>query len=160
MTRAEPVRDHAGVRFPPPLIYALPFIAGVLLHRYVGHDRLPRGAGISRLVGWVLLVGGLVLDLSAVGFFRRFRTSLIPIRPSTTLVTSGPYRFTRNPMYLGMGLVYLGLPLLLGYAWPYAFFPLAVILMDRLAIRHEESYLDRKFGEPYRRYRESVRRWI
>lgn len=154
-------RDHSGVYVPPPLFYAIPFAAGIALHHAVGHDRFPAGAlGWTRPLGIVIGVSGLLLALVAEIHFARAGTSPIPIRPSTAFVTGGPYRFTRNPMYVALGLLYLGLPLILGYAWPYLFFPLAILGMNAFVIRKEERYLGEKFGEPYRRYREAVRRWL
>jgi protein-S-isoprenylcysteine O-methyltransferase Ste14 len=82
------------------------------------------------------------------------------MRPTTALVTSGPYRLTRNPMYLGMAFLYAGLALSFGVTWSLAFLPLVLLAVDRLAILREEHYLEAKFGEEYRRYKARVRRWL
>jgi protein-S-isoprenylcysteine O-methyltransferase Ste14 len=158
---AAPAADTAGLPVPPPLLYLFPFLAGVLLHHTVGGDRIPSTpGGAIAVLGWLLLTAGGALIAVPWVLFHRARTSVLPFRPTTAIVTSGPYRFSRNPIYLGMALVYLGLPLLLGYAWPYLFFPPAVFLIMRLVIVREERYLEGKFGDEYRRYRDSVRRWI
>lgn len=154
-------RDHAGVWFPPPLLYAIPFAAGMALHQAVGHDRIPAAAlAWARPLGIALGAFALLLALLAEVWFARAGTSPLPIRPSTAVVTGGPYRFTRNPMYVALALLYLGLPPVLGYAWPYLFFPAAVLAVNAFVIPREERYLEEKFGEPYRAYRGTVRRWL
>lgn len=156
-----PKPDHADVRVPPPLYYAVGFALGAVLHRTVGHDRFPKEVvGPARTVGWVMGAIGLLIDVYAVVRFRFAHTSLLPIRPTTTIVTAGPYRFTRNPMYLGLALLYLGIALVVGYAWPLVFLPFVVLAVDRFVISREERYLEEKFGEAYRRYCKSVHRWL
>lgn len=92
--------------------------------------------------------------------FRDASTSIVPVRPSTALVTSGPYQLTRNPMYVGMAFLYAGLALLLGVIWALALLPAVLLAVDRIAIAREESYLEAKFGAEYRAYRDRVRRWL
>jgi protein-S-isoprenylcysteine O-methyltransferase Ste14 len=92
--------------------------------------------------------------------FRSARTSMVPMRPSTALVTSGPYRVTRNPMYVGMAFLYAGLALLLGVIWSLAFLPAVLLMVDRFVIAREERYLEARFGEEYRAYKGRVRRWL
>lgn len=92
--------------------------------------------------------------------FRRAKTSMVPMKPTTALVTSGPYRLTRNPMYLGMAVLYVALALALGVIWALAVLPFVIFAVDRLVIAREEPYLERKFGEQYRQYKGRVRRWV
>ena len=92
--------------------------------------------------------------------FRRARTSPIPIRPTTALVTNGPYRFSRNPMYLSLVLLYVGLALRLNDFWVLALAPVVIVLVHYLAIVREEQYLERKFGQEYLDYKARVRRWL
>lgn len=154
-------RDHAGIFFPPPLLYAIPFGAGMLLHRIVGGDSFPAPLLPSlRTAGFVIVALGLLLALTAEILFVRAGTSAIPIRPTRAIITRGPYRFTRNPMYISLALDYVGLTLAVGYAWPLAGLPLALLAVDRWVIPREERYLEEKFGDEYRRYRAAVRRWI
>lgn len=153
--------DNAGIVFPPPLIYAIPFLAGLALHRWIGHDSIPPSVwAATRPVGIGIVALGLLVSFSGIVTFRRAQTAIIPHKPASRTVTNGPYRFTRNPMYLGLALVYLGLPLFFGYAWPYLLFPVAALLMDRRVIPKEEAYMERRFGDDYRRYKAAVRRWI
>ena len=85
----------------------------------------------------------------SVGLFRRERTSFIPIKPTTTLVIYGPYRFTRNPMYLSLVCVYVGVALWFGLFWALILFPAVMVLIQRYVIVREEQYLARKFGDKY-----------
>lgn len=153
--------DSAGVVFPPPFLYAIPWLLGYLLHRWLGHDALPAAARpLTRPAGFAVVAVGLLIGFSGIATFLLARTTFVPHRPASALVTGGPYRFTRNPMYLGLAVVYLGLPLALGFAWPYLFFPVAVIAVDRTVIPKEEAYMERRFGDEFRRYKASVRRWV
>jgi protein-S-isoprenylcysteine O-methyltransferase Ste14 len=102
----------------------------------------------------------LALDGWAMLRFQRAGTSMVPMRPTTALVTSGPYQVSRNPMYLGMAVLYVALALSLGVIWSLAFLPLVVFIVDRQVIAREELYLETKFGEDYREYKRRVRRWL
>ena len=107
-----------------------------------------------------VLLGGLVLAASFVRAFRRAGTPVNPGESATTLVTTGPYRLSRNPAYLGMALGYAGIAILSGALW--ALVPLVptLLLIDRGVIRREERHLERKFGEEYLLYRARTRRWL
>jgi len=161
MARATEPRDavppNAGVIAPPPLIYALPLLLGYLLNRWHPLPFLP--AGLSTPLGVLGLLFGLV-GLPAVLAFRRARTSPKPWRPTTALVTTGPYRFSRNPMYLGFSLMYLGIALCSNSTWTLLLLPPSLLLMQFGVIHREERYLEQLFGEDYRQYRAGVRRWI
>jgi protein-S-isoprenylcysteine O-methyltransferase Ste14 len=150
--------DHAGVRVPPPLIYVVLFGLGLLLHELMPFTFLPiipaRVAALLFLGVGVLLAGWSNL------LFRRAHTSLVPIKPTTALVIAGPYRLTRNPMYLGLLCIYIAAALWFGVVWVLVLVPLVVLAVQRLAIIKEERYLEQKFGEAYRQYRAHVRRWI
>ncbi len=131
---------------------------GLLLDHLVPLPPLPRGP--SRILSALLVVPGLGLTLWSLWLFLRARTSPLPMRPATALVRSGPYRWTRNPMYLGLLLLYLGVALLFDVTWALILAPAVVILVGILVIRREEKYLEARFGEEYRRYMGAVRRWI
>ena len=161
MAVPEPARsapDTSGVRVPPPLYYVAGFLAGVAIEAAVPIDR---PAALVTVVGAALGLGAwLYFDGTATFLFARAGTSMIPMRPSTALVTDGPYRFTRNPMYVGMACAYVGLAFLLGLVWPLATLPFVIFAIDRLVIAREEPYLLQRFGEPYREFTRRVRRWI
>jgi protein-S-isoprenylcysteine O-methyltransferase Ste14 len=150
--------DSSGVRIPPPLIYIVGFLVGVALELALPIAALPLALAVSAaLIGFAIW---LALDGAAMLHFRRARTSMIPMKPSSALVTSGPYGFTRNPMYLGMAVLYAALALALGVIWALAFLPVVIFAVDRLVIAREEPYLERKFGDNYRDYKRRVRRWL
>jgi protein-S-isoprenylcysteine O-methyltransferase Ste14 len=158
---APPARDTANLPIPPPLLYFIPFLIGVLLHHLVGGDRVPATAlPAARLAGALLVAIGVAINVSAWIAFHRARTPVMPTKSTTAIAVSGPYRFTRNPLYLSLAVIYLGAALLLGYLWPVLFLPLAVVLIARLVIAREETYLEGKFGAEYASYRDSVRRWF
>jgi protein-S-isoprenylcysteine O-methyltransferase Ste14 len=111
------------------------------------------------------VLGGLFVVLGFVGFagvwaFRRAGTSPNPWRPASALVTSGPYGFSRNPMYLGFTFLYIGVTCWSNSLWPLLPLPFILLYMDRDIIAKEEAYLERRFGDSYREYRGRVRRWL
>ncbi len=155
---AAPKADTSGVRVPPPFYYVAGFLAGVALE-LVSPTRWPP-AGV-RIAVAVLAVGAwLALDGAAMLNFRRAGTSMVPMNPTTALVTSGPYRLTRNPMYLGMAFLYVAFAFALGVLWALAFLPAVLVIVDRFVIAREEPYLERKFGQAYRDYKARARRWL
>jgi protein-S-isoprenylcysteine O-methyltransferase Ste14 len=143
---------------PPPLIYIAFFLVAVGLQRYVPVPPLPIEIGRALSVGLVLLF--LWLSAWSVKRFWSSGTSIVPVRPTAALVTEGPYRFTRNPMYLGLLLLYVGVACGLGLVWPLALAPVLVWVIGSAVIRREERYLTRKFGDTYRQYQTRVRRWL
>jgi protein-S-isoprenylcysteine O-methyltransferase Ste14 len=108
----------------------------------------------------VLIVGGVPLAFHSLGIFRTARTTTVPFEKPSKLVTRGPYRFTRNPMYLGLALIYLGVAGLQAQIWPIMSLLLLIIYIDRVVIPVEESRLREVFGKDYERYCTQVRRWI
>jgi putative hydrolase of HD superfamily len=152
------LRDTAGVKIDPQLIYFLPLVAGLLLERWVPLRIVP--PRLAAPVGIAALVLGLLVGLAAVRSLRQAKTTIQPWEPTTFLVTTGPYRFSRNPIYLGYTLLYLGAAVWLGSGWSLGFLPFVLLAVQRLVIRREEAYLERRQGEPYRAYRAKVRRWL
>ena len=112
------------------------------------------------LLGIVPLVAGVAMNVIASNAFQRAQTTIKPFAESTTLVTSGVYRVSRNPMYLGLVLVQAGIALLLGSASPFIAIPVFIILTERNFIRMEEQGLTQKFGQRWLEYRQQVRRWV
>jgi protein-S-isoprenylcysteine O-methyltransferase Ste14 len=143
---------------PPPLIYLVGLGAGFALEALLPSASLP--AWITWGLGGALALLGFGL---ARAFFRelaRAGTTISPYAHSTVLVTSGAYRISRNPGYLGMALAYAGTALLFGALWPFATLALTLVLIDRGVIRREERNLERTFGAEYRDYKRRTRRWI
>ena len=150
--------DTSGVAFPPPLLYVAGFLVGVGLELAFPVGRPPLAVTLA-----VVAIGAacwLLLDGAATLSFGRARTSMAPYKPSTALVTDGPYRFTRNPMYVGMGFLYVAVAFAIGLVWPLAVLPFVLLAVDRLVISREEPYLERTFGDDYRAYRARVRRGL
>lgn len=110
--------------------------------------------------GIVLIVLGVALGGWALGRFRRAGTSPIPRVPVAAFVPDGPYRFTRNPMYVGFGLVFLGGALWVNSLWLLVLLVVALFVVQQTAILREERYLERKFGVAYTEYKARVRRWV
>ena len=103
---------------------------------------------------------GTALCIAAVRTFHRAGTSPLLDRPTTTLVTSGPYRFSRNPIYIGYTLLYLGISFWANSLWPVVLLPFVLWVMNRAVIAREEAYLQGRFGDAYSSYCQQVRRWL
>lgn len=155
--KAEAIRPRTLVL--PPAPYAAALVGGWWLDRHVTPMRLDWGA-ITAPVGWLLVGVGVLLFLSTLITFWRHHTTVNPYKAARELCTSGPFRFTRNPIYLGDWLILAGVSLLLWTWWPLLFAPLIWALLRYGVIRHEEAHLEGKFGEAYRQYKARVRRWI
>jgi protein-S-isoprenylcysteine O-methyltransferase Ste14 len=161
MENAQPpqdARDTAGVVAPPPLIYLAGLAVGFGLEALLPGPSLP--GALRWIGGGVLVVAGAALLATFNTAFTKKGTAVEPWKPTTAIVTTGPYRVTRNPAYLGMALVYIGIALLAGALWVLVPLPLVLVVIDRAVIAREERYLERKFGEEYLDYRRGVRRWI
>src|SRR6266550_8056161 len=139
--------DSAGVRFPPPLIYLGALLLGLAAERFVTLRSFGIDPRLLVATGALLFVAGAAIMLAAAGLFRRLGTNIPPSQPTTLIATTGPYRWTRNPMYLGMALIYAGLAI--GFDGPMAFamLPLVLIAIQTQVIAREERYLEAKFGE-------------
>lgn len=151
-------QDVAGVIAPPPLIYAAGLALGMLLHRFLRINLLPQR--------WAKFVGGLLIGLSfvpggsAAVTMLRAKTNLDPFHPTTAIVTSGSFRYSRNPIYLSFVLFYTGIAALANALAPLLLLPLVLVVMRRGVIEREERYLEGKFGVEYTQYKARVRRWL
>lgn len=148
---------------PPPAFFVGGFLIGMLLDAMVVQIRLVGASPSTRplaLAGWILFWLGMTISLSGILTFRLAGTTMMPFVPASRLVRHGPYRFTRNPMYLGLTISYIGLALVLNTAWPFILLPLVLWGMVRFVIREEEGYLERTFGSEYVEYKKNVRRWV
>ena len=152
-----PQPDNAGVIAPPPLIFAGVLAVAFALDWLFGGPDLDF---LRMLTAIVLLIGGGALIFAAGARFSAASTNIQPTKPVTALVTSGIYRYTRNPMYLGMALIYAGVGLLADSTIVLAGLPIALIITHYGVITREERYLEGKFGDEYRAYKNIVRRWI
>ena len=154
-------RDAAAVRFPPPLIPLATLLLGGLFDRFWPIDLgFVRSAPIRYGIGGLVMTCALTLASWAIAHFRQSGQDEKPWTTTTALVGAGPYRFTRNPMYLGMVLLCIGAAVLLSNWWILALTPVCALALWWFAIRPEEAYLENKFGEGYRAYTRRVRRWL
>jgi protein-S-isoprenylcysteine O-methyltransferase Ste14 len=154
-------RDRGArvLRVPPPLYYGAAFAAGMLLP--VVSVPLAIGARpATAVVGAIVLAAGAALALAGIAEVVRHRTTIVPHHAVSTLVTTGAYRISRNPMYAGLAVAYLGGALLAGSWWPLVTLPLALLAVRGVVIGPEERYLAGKFGQTYIDYRARVRRWL
>jgi protein-S-isoprenylcysteine O-methyltransferase Ste14 len=154
-------QDSARVKIPPPLVFLGTLLIGLALGPLLGDPRVPiLSHDLQNLLGWLGIVLGAAIALSANGLFRRSNTEVRPWKSASALVTDGVYRWTRNPMYLGMALLYAGIALVVDNLIALLLLIPLVFVIQREVIAREEAYLETRFGERYRAYRDSVRRWI
>jgi protein-S-isoprenylcysteine O-methyltransferase Ste14 len=150
--------DKAGVVAPPPLVYLGTLTVGLLLNRRSPIGFVPRK--VARGLGWPLLGAGMLL----LGWFewamRQAGTPTNPYKPVARIATEGPFRYTRNPGYLSMAMIYAGIASLANALWAILLLPVALVVIQRGVIEREERYLERKFGEEYLTYKSRVRRWV
>jgi protein-S-isoprenylcysteine O-methyltransferase Ste14 len=148
------------LKVPPPLVYAVLLAAALVLHWWVLPGNLPGGTTVT-VTGAVMTVAGLAFSLTAAATVLRRGTTLAPHHPVTRLVTTGPFRISRNPMYTGLTVgVLVGPALWIGTWWPLVLAPVCVVAVLWLVILPEEAYLAEQFGDDYTRYRSTVRRWL
>ena len=154
-----PDDDSAKVTFPPPLVYLGTLLLGLLADSLAGLA-LPLTQPV-RIAGVAVLVTlGLLIIFAGLFRFRQAGTDPEPWKTSSAIVRKGIYRSTRNPMYLGMAIAYLGLALGLASLSALVLFPVLIVIIQTQVIAREERYLEAKFGEDYRSYKSDVRRWL
>jgi protein-S-isoprenylcysteine O-methyltransferase Ste14 len=149
------------MRVPVPWVFVLAFLVGIGIEKgtQTGLIRGPARAAVWEL-GLVVFTAGAVMAGWGLTIFYREKTTTVPGQCSRELVVWGPYRFTRNPMYVGLTLAYLGEAGILAQMWPLALLPLVLAYLNWTVIPVEESRLRETFGAVYEEYRGRVRRWI
>lgn len=151
-------RHGPGVRLHPPVIYAISILAAIGLDKLY---RLPMPFDLSgRLYGGMVLTVAIVLAGWSLLQFRKKNTDVRPDRPDSALITSGPFRYSRNPLYIVLTLVQLTTAIWLDNGWILALLPVSVIVITKYAIAREECYLEKLFGRDYLDYKARVRRWL
>lgn len=153
-------KDGAAVKIAPPLVYLGGVIIGVVLHPFVMALPIGLSPELRIATGVAGAVLGLVFMGGAIGLFRRTGQDPKPWESTPEIVSTGVYRFTRNPMYVGMALLQIAIGVGLANWWIIILVPVVLVIVQATAVRHEEDYLERKFGDEYTRYKSSVRRWI
>lgn len=153
--------DYAEVAIKPPLLFLGALALGSVLTLFlpIGPGLAsPNGLGLT--VGFIFMALGLTLAVFSMRAFHRAGTVVVPGQPATALVITGPYHVTRNPIYVGFVLVYFGLSLVLTSIWVLVLLIPALMILQRGVVVPEEAYLERKFGDAYRRYTARVPRWL
>ena len=152
-------QDNAGVILPPPLLYLAAVIALVAL-RWFWPAPIFAASTFAFYAGAVLSIAALALGFWAVLTLRLAGTNVDPRKSSTAMVTAGPFGFTRNPIYVGFALLYLGITLALNCWWGLALLVPTLVVMHVGVIRREENYLEKKFAADYLRYKNDVARYV
>jgi protein-S-isoprenylcysteine O-methyltransferase Ste14 len=145
---------------PPPPVFVASFVAGIQLGRPLGLSLGDGAASIAKAVGAVAIAAGASFVVAAPAMFAWNRTTIVPHGCARTLLTGGPYRITRNPMYVGLTLLYVGLALVLNQLGPFLVLPLPLWMLSTKTIPYEEAMLESLFGEAYRSFADRVRRWL
>lgn len=155
-----PNKDGAKVRFPPPLVFLGAIVLGVIVQRKAVPLSLVFARGLRLAAAVLILACGVSLVASARILFKRTGQNPIPWKPTPELILQGPYRFTRNPMYVGVTLFVIGLGLAVNNLWISLFAAPALLVVHFIAVLPEERYLAAKFGENYRSFLAQVRRYL
>jgi protein-S-isoprenylcysteine O-methyltransferase Ste14 len=151
-------KDNAGVIAPPPLLFAGFLAVGFALDAMWATRAL--GSPGRYWIGGVAILLGALLMAAGVARFNRAGTNIPPHKPTTALVTDGPYRYSRNPLYVSLLLVYCGIGLIADNLWILGLGVPLVLVIRYGVIAREERYLERRFGRAYLDYKASVRRWL
>ena len=150
---------HIGpIRLPPPVIYLAALLTGIVLNSLWAMSPLP--GSWRYIVGSLLIAVNVLIMPSVLRRFWRAGTSFDVRKAASVLITDGPYRFSRNPSYVSLTLVYLGVGIILNNGWILLLVVPVLLVMDLWVVRKEERHLERKFGEDYLRYKAAVRRWL
>jgi protein-S-isoprenylcysteine O-methyltransferase Ste14 len=150
-------RDTAGVIAYPPLIYGIPLVTSLVADRILSKKRLPP-AFQALSIGF--FAAAAIAIAPAATEFRNADTPVDPYEETTALIESGPYAYSRNPLYLGLTFLYIGTSLAFRARLPLAVLPAVLWVMNAGVIEREERYLERKFGDAYRDYMQRVPRWM
>ena len=149
------------MNIPVPWVFILAYLIGFVVQLYIPVRIRSAATGtVIREVGFTLVGIVIVIAFPALGMFRKRKTTTIPFETPSALVTAGPYRYTRNPMYLGLTLIYIGVAGTRLELWPLIVLPFLLAYIHFVVIPVEERRLADTFGDQYRRYRAGVRRWI
>ena len=153
-------KDSPGVYIPPPLFYVLAFLAGILLQKKISINDSVFHLQFIKVAGVLFLAISLVFMFTSLRKFFLSKNTLILIKPASSLQTNGIYNISRNPMYVSLALIYLGLTCLIGNWWNILLCPLLFLIIQEYVIKSEEKYLQRAFGVEYSDYQKKVRRWL
>src|SRR5215212_8042627 len=151
-------QDNSGGRVPPPLTYLLTLLLRLVLDRRFHVPFLPHG--VARVLGWPLVGGGMALATWFIRTMRGADTTMHINKSVSRVVQDGPFRYSRNPGYLSLAMIYAGIAILRDALLAILLLPLLLLMIQRKLIEREECYLERTFGEEYLAYKRRVRRWV
>ena len=150
----------AGVIFPPPFIYLFSIIAGVIANKLWRIRIFPNAAALAVASGTILILIAISIFVGSLKILKRAKTPIRPDKPTLKIVKTGPYKFSRNPVYVSFAFTQIGIAILLNNLWILIGLIPAIFLIHYGVISREEKYLEEKFGKEYIKYKNSVRRWI
>ena len=154
------IKKTAGVIFPPPFIYLISIVIGNIVN-LVWRMKIFSGAMILRIVlGIALISAAFFIFVNAFKALEKAKNPIQPYKPTLRIVKTGPYSFSRNPVYLSFALVQLGIAFFLNNMWILIALIPAILIVHYGVILREEKYLENKFGNGYLNYKNSVRRWV
>lgn len=154
-------KDHPGIYIPPPLIYAAIFLAALVIQKRLPIDDSKFQQTFMKIIGTIfILIAVFFFLFRSLRQFFKTKNTVVTVLPANSLQTNGVYAITRNPMYVGLALVYLGITCFAGNWWNIILFPLLIIIVQEYIIKREEKYLARRFGQSYLDYKKKVRRWL
>jgi protein-S-isoprenylcysteine O-methyltransferase Ste14 len=148
----------ADIRIAPPIIFGGALALGLALGNVP--QSATYGTRVRRLLGTISIAVGVVAGASALIEMRKVGSDPNPFEPTTALATRGAFRFTRNPAYFGATSIYIGVALIARSIPAFVALPVALAMVDRFVVDKEERYLERRFGDTYRTYRDGVPRWF
>jgi len=151
-------QDDPGIRVPPPPVYLGALLLGLFLNRRAPVPFLPHA--LARGLGWPLVGGGIALAAWFVRTMRAADTTIRIDKAVSSLTQDGPFRYSRNPGYLALTMIYAGIAIRRNALWAILLLPLVMYVIQREVIEREEAYLERAFGEEYLAYKARVRRWV
>ena len=152
--------DHPGIYIPPALIFAGIFVIGYLIQKLIIINNSFFESDGIKTAGIFFFLIALFLLFRGVWKFIATGNTLITMQPANSLQSTGIYKFTRNPMYLGLILLYLSLTCFIGNWWNIILLPILILILEMYVIKREEKYLERRFGESYVDYKKKVRKWV
>jgi protein-S-isoprenylcysteine O-methyltransferase Ste14 len=154
-------KDHPGVYVPPPLFYVAVFLLAAFVQSKMPIDESAFHHVFVKIIGiTIILIAVIFFLFRSLRQFFKSKNTVITILPANSLQTDGIYSVTRNPMYAGLALVYLGVTCFIGSWWNIILFPFLLLVVQELIIKREEKYLVRRFGQSYLEYKKKVRRWL
>lgn len=154
-------KDHPGIYIPPPFIYVAVFLVALFIQLKAPIINTIFNTTAIKIIGALFIIFAVSFFLfRSLQRFIKSKNTVVTILPANSLQTSGIYAITRNPMYIGLALVYLGVACFIGNWWNIILFPFLLLIVQEYIIKREEKYLLRRFGQDYVEYKKQVRRWI